>query len=232
MTNTDNEKKYALIAAICYTITAVYNIINNILYVSNYEYASITVLNILSWSILIGFATTLYIKNAKAIIFVTSAYTLLNIYYLISNFSLWDLFIFIAIGALVLIIIFALNGNDIVKKMWFIPSLVMMVGNIIGWISYEYFDYISYVWKSMLIGVVEVVALIFVGLWLRGNGFPSVEEPTNEYAVFNPNVVPVSSASNNTIGGADKLKMYKELLDSGTITQEEFDAKKKQILDL
>lgn len=31
---------------------------------------------------------------------------------------------------------------------------------------------------------------------------------------------------------ADKIKKYKELLDSGVITQEEFDAKKKQLLDL
>ena len=30
----------------------------------------------------------------------------------------------------------------------------------------------------------------------------------------------------------DELKKYKELLDSGIITQEEFDAKKKQILNL
>jgi predicted Zn-dependent peptidase len=31
---------------------------------------------------------------------------------------------------------------------------------------------------------------------------------------------------------ADQIKKYKELLDSGVITQEEFDAKKKQLLGL
>ena len=31
---------------------------------------------------------------------------------------------------------------------------------------------------------------------------------------------------------ADEIKKYKDLLDSGAITQEEFDAKKKQLLDL
>lgn len=35
-----------------------------------------------------------------------------------------------------------------------------------------------------------------------------------------------------TLGTADELKTYKELLDSGVITQEEFDAKKKQLLGL
>ena len=40
--------------------------------------------------------------------------------------------------------------------------------------------------------------------------------------------------SNGTpeISTARELKMYKELLDEGTITQEEFDAKKKQLLGL
>ena len=42
-----------------------------------------------------------------------------------------------------------------------------------------------------------------------------------------PSAAPVSSVSN-----ADELKKYKELLDSGIITQEEFDAKKKQLLGL
>ena len=37
---------------------------------------------------------------------------------------------------------------------------------------------------------------------------------------------------NTTLNNADELKKYKELLDSGIITQEEFDAKKKQLLGL
>ena len=40
-------------------------------------------------------------------------------------------------------------------------------------------------------------------------------------------------ANNNAIASAaDELKKYKELLDSGVISQEEFDAKKKQLLGL
>ena len=36
----------------------------------------------------------------------------------------------------------------------------------------------------------------------------------------------------SSISSADELKKFKDLLDSGIITQEEFDAKKKQLLDL
>ena len=38
--------------------------------------------------------------------------------------------------------------------------------------------------------------------------------------------------SNHTISNADELKKYKELLDSGAITQEEYDKKKKELLNL
>lgn len=41
-----------------------------------------------------------------------------------------------------------------------------------------------------------------------------------------------SSTSQPTFSGADEIKKYKELLDMGAITQEEFDAKKKQLLGL
>ena len=42
----------------------------------------------------------------------------------------------------------------------------------------------------------------------------------------------VETVNGATIGIADELKKYKELLDGGVITQEEFDAKKKQLLGL
>lgn len=40
------------------------------------------------------------------------------------------------------------------------------------------------------------------------------------------------NASTSTVSSADELKKFKELLDIGVITQEEFDAKKKQLLGL
>ena len=40
------------------------------------------------------------------------------------------------------------------------------------------------------------------------------------------------SAGNSSVSSADELKKFKELLDSGVISQEEFDAKKKQLLGL
>ena len=49
---------------------------------------------------------------------------------------------------------------------------------------------------------------------------------TKPYAFSQNNV------SNVSTGCADEIKKYKDLLDSGVITQEEFETKKKQLLDL
>ena len=42
----------------------------------------------------------------------------------------------------------------------------------------------------------------------------------------------IASASAPAVSAADELKKFKELLDMGVITQEEFDAKKKRLLEL
>ena len=43
---------------------------------------------------------------------------------------------------------------------------------------------------------------------------------------------PVETKVDIPLSNADELKKFKDLLDSGVITQEEFDAKKKQLLGL
>jgi len=48
---------------------------------------------------------------------------------------------------------------------------------------------------------------------------------------FNKSTQKPISATNNSLSSADELKKFKELLDKGVITQEEFDAKKKKILE-
>ena len=69
-----------------------------------------------------------------------------------------------------------------------------------------------------------IVAIIHVNL---------IPDKTTQSIHFNA-VTPNSyyAPSNSGQSAADELKKYKELLDSGTITQEEFDAKKRQILKL
>ena len=232
MTKTESGKKYALIAAICYAVCAIYDIINGIIYVSNSEYATITVFSILFWIIMFGMAVALFVKNRKIIIAAAGGNALLRAYYTVTYFSLWNLCDFLAYASVVVFVVLTLKGNDVVKKIWFVPAAVFLLGCIIGWITGGYFDFLSVAWKSMLGSIVEIVALLFVGMWVKEIVAPPEASPVNEYATFNPQSINSTPASSSAIGGADKLKMYMDLLESGTITQEEFDAKKKQILGL
>ena len=232
MTKTESGKKYALIAAICYAVYAIYNIINRIIYVSNSEYATITVFNILFWIGMLGMAVALFVKNQKIVIAAAGVNALLGAYYIVTYFSLWNLCDFLAYTSVVVFVVLTLKGNDVVKKIWFVPAAVLLLGCVIGWITGGYFEFLSAAWKSMLVSIVEIVALLFAGMWVKEIVAPAEASPVNEYATFNPQSINSTPASSSAIGGADKLKMYKDLLESGTITQEEFDAKKKQILGL
>lgn len=229
MTKTESGKKYALISAICYAVYAIYNIIDVIIYVSNYEYATITVFKILFWIGMLGMAVALFVKNQKIVIAAAGVNALLGAYYIVTYFSLWNLCDFLAYASVVVFVILTLKGNDVVKKIWFVPAAVLLLGCVIDWIE---FLSATWIWKSMLVSIVEIVALLFVGMWIKEDATPAEAAPVNEYATFNPQSVYSTTAVSSTIGGADKLKMYKDLLDSGTITQEEFDAKKKEILGL
>ena len=229
MTKTESGKKYALIAAICYAVYAIYNIIDGIIYVSNYEYATITVFNILFWIGMLGMAVALFVKNQKIVIAAAGVNALLGAYYIVTYFSLWNLCDFLAYASVVVFVILTLKGNDVVKKIWFVPAAVLLLGCVIDWIE---FLSATWIWKSMLVSIVEIVALLFAGMWVKEIVAPAEARSVNEYATFNPQSVNSTPASSSAIGGADKLKMYKDLLDSGTITQEEFDAKKKEILGL
>lgn len=71
--------------------------------------------------------------------------------------------------------------------------------------------YISYVFRFNVYEV-QVIAMLFSGLWLYSTA-------KIEY------VAPL-------INGADRIKIYKDLLDSGAITQEEFEKKKKEALEI
>jgi len=45
-------------------------------------------------------------------------------------------------------------------------------------------------------------------------------------------ITPKDHLAGKNVHSLDELSIYKELLDAGTLTQEEFDEKKKQILGL
>ncbi len=82
-------------------------------------------------------------------------------------------------------------------------------------------DTYGFLWGSLaLLAVFVVLSTVFTKV---GPRVPKV------VTVVQPAVQPAQQAQ---ISAADEIRKLKELCDSGAITQEEFDAKKKQLLDL
>lgn len=94
-------------------------------------------------------------------------------------------------------------------------------------------------WAAYVGLVLRVCILVF---YLIGACAKNKQTANNSYIAYNPYVQPMNMVQ-NTFGqpqmnaapvqdATEEIKKYKELLDSGIISQDEFDAKKKQLLNL
>lgn len=100
--------------------------------------------------------------------------------------------------------------------------------------------------KSAALSSVGTLAGALSGNWLAGavnnqnanNEMSKIRDYSRCPKCNSTDVVPISDDENisqessNNASAADELKKYKELLDMGAISQEEFDEKKKQLLNL
>lgn len=149
-------------------------------------------------------AVTLVIKNKKAVMVAAIISAVLS-FVTVSDisFSFGVLAYVLAYVEVIVLIVLSLKRNKIVKKIWFVPAATMFLIDNIPLIT-------SIIPVLAVPEIVSMVALLFVGMWIKED------------------TVIVSSI----IDEADKLKMYKRLLESGKITQEKFDKQKKKILGL
>ncbi len=159
----------------------------------------------------IGLPVTVFLKNKKAVL-IASIITLVASFLFSLRRLIWigffrsfgDLSVALSYAALMIVVILSSKGNGIVKRIWFVPSIFGVL---------QCFGYLS------SLALLPAIALFFAGLWLKDDLTPitSHKNATN-------------SIKASSIGDAEKLKAFKDLLDSGAITQEEYDAKKKEIL--
>ena len=172
------------------------------------------------------------------------------------QYSLWGLFISVIISSITFIFskkigmfyesIWDLNFNDL--KFLFKKStinalllpknkfgrLIINVGYILAWLlisNFIHFDYYDNYDASPSYYLLLSVPIFFVTRYLW------FEESRDRifYGVFEKiklNLKKFNSEIFNTTSNADKLKKYAELRDQGVITEEEFQAKKKNLLDL
>lgn len=111
----------------------------------------------------------------------------------------------------------------------FIPFALLLTERIYHWLIWGYFDSNNspLLFLGMFFELISLTGILFLGLWFK----ETIDKDIvirNDIVVNNQNS---SLQSNKILSGADSLKMYKELLDSGIITQEDFNIKKNEILN-
>ena len=181
---------------------------------------------------LIGLAVAHLFGDKKAAVITAGVTVLYWVYRLMIWFCEWNIFGFLAAVLLMLLFVFALKGNDIVKKLWFTPAVFMLAYHVINIIQInEIIDFSYYFSIRLLLDIcfplfVTIAGLILTGLWLKNDS--SESEATT--AAMNSQAFSRTSVYSSAVSVADKLKAYKDLLDCGAITEEEFKAKKSELL--
>ena len=223
MKRTNNENSFPLIAAICFVLAGLFSMLTG---------ASISAQTIIQCIIFIGLAATVFLKNKKSFLVVTIVMALsypLLLFFSLHSFFSGSLLYSLPYAMMAVLIILALRETADVIAFWPYPALVILVTSAIN--LFFLFTQRS-IHISSLSPFFAAAALFFTGLWLKNDLSPAISrsEDTSTVSVQRPTdagrEIPVMP------GNADTLKTYHELLASGAITQEEFEAKKKQILEL
>lgn len=114
--------------------------------------------------------------------------------------------------------------------------IIFVVGGCIGGGALGYFedpiDGIGYDLNTIIFGAIGAVAGLIVGAVISLFFRYFAELGENMKIAAKSTEITSKKTENSSITDVEQLQKYKELLDSGVISQEEFDAKKKQILNL
>ena len=104
------------------------------------------------------------------------------------------------------------NNGIKIRNMWFASGAIL---------SFSILFIVYY-------AIPEVLALLFAGFWIINESSGVIDSVSADSSDISMAI----KTNDNEIGNADRIKTYKELLDSGVITKEEFEAKKKELLGL
>lgn len=229
------ERIYALMAALCFAICAFYGIGQKIFIMIHFNYDSITWDFVVCRFVQLGFIVLLVIaKKNIGFLFFSGLEMIMNIYYVVLFFSVGNICSLVASVMLFVTFLFNIisNTNSSATATKIFGTMVVIIrfaGILFTWFRWRYWEILSNVWLYLLIQIIGVAAVLFIVIWLVSTlNAKENDVKYNTCATYNTQTVNVQL--NGVIGGADKLRLYKELLDCGEITQEEFEKKKKEIL--
>ena len=232
MNKVDSKRNIAVIVFVMTMIFGIRGIVSCVRY-STSEYVNI-IYNIL----IIGLGITLFKQKKNYVLLsIMGIITLIEVSGLIKYFTTMNLLF--TITYLILFVLFLFNVvpalKENAKKMpsiaYYLPAILMLLLYVYSWIECGYFSILEYVWRMMCVDLIRICMWFFIAVWLNEN----INE-SKTIVIENPEVKNSYNVTEKTsvlaIGNADKLKEYKELLDCGILTEEEFMEKKKELLGL
>ena len=221
---------YTLISAVCYIIYAI-SMCPTMLQSDD---LTISLLVLIHLGIYIGMAVLLYLKKNNILWFIFQIIQTCITFFLWANFmdDYLPAIVLIRLSEVFLCIVFLCNTtpiknevkvNEITKWISLLPAIIMLIGYALYWNTRNKIisdnDYLRnfypfYLLLYNLIGqICKIIATLFSSIWVTNARTSNVKKVVQE-----------------KVCSADDLKAYKELLDLGAITEEEFEKKKKQCL--
>ena len=240
MEKSNIKRVFSIISAICFLAYGIWSLIDELSYINNsYNTDSVNFFSIVRIILSIAFcmlAVTFMLNKKNNILLGTSGFYLLMYIILIYGssgtstillcFASTILFIDILIN-----VVPSLNKYiNITKIHSFIPAILIVISFIVdviqtsNWYSSNGMDFrMSDLGFSFIIVNLLLIGFISAGLWLSNFEFGKAKNTTTT-TQYQP-------VQQKKTSDADKLLTYKRLLDNGSITQEEFEQKKSEVLN-
>lgn len=128
-----------------------------------------------------------------------------------------------------------------INKLWFLPGVLYVIQNLFRRFALQAsYTLLNSKLLGVIIDIIELAAIVSFFLWLKYSTqviFDSLPEeqkalPAKTTAAITPAASPNTNPLDGILGRASAIAEYKTLLDNGVITQEEFEAKKAELLKI
>lgn len=237
-----DSRLYAYLAAVCYIVSAIYQIVVSVIQPIQDDVRLSFIYDIVPIIICIVFVVALLLRNEKALLVAMALQVLYDLYGLIDYFYITSIIYLVASILLLAIVFSALKEKYNLPRFWYLPAILYAISFIIvifkdcQYYMNEYpslystagevFKYggIKFV-RILMWGIIPAAAYALVGLWLKVADHSPISKPVNAVPAASPN----RPSQAETI---ERLKEYKSLLDCGAITEEEFQEKKRNLLGM
>lgn len=206
----DKLQIYAVIACVCISIYSLISIVSIFPIGSSVS----DFLNLAKSIILLITVGSVFYKRKE---FVAILLLIIAVSYLIS-LGTYSFLVFLSFLSAAFIILYSNKNTNVAKKVFYIPALLYLSSvlvYVISRISLNYNNSIIYTVSN----IIMIAGFLFLELWAVNYKTPSKETSGH---------IPTRNKGTE----ADRLLKLKELLDSGAITQEEYESKKKQLLNI